>query len=121
MNWSIYNQQIINKDTKPNWQPGAENNTQLRESNNINTNWKYRSYLVNNADKIIEINQMEACNQCCICPVDFNTGYVSNNPYLYNSFCDNSNPIGYQNSDLKEDFLNNYNNQCNKRTYTIYK
>lgn len=121
MNWSIYNQQIINKDTKPDCQPGAEKNNQLIKNNEIKTNWQYRNYLVKHADKISELNQIESCNQCCICPASFKTDQVSNTPYLYTNFCDNATPNGYETSDLKEDYLNQYNSQCTNRTYTFYK
>ena len=33
------------------WQPGAVLNEEIRKNNDIHTNWQYRSYLMNNADK----------------------------------------------------------------------
>ena len=65
------------------WQPGAAINQQIREENNIKSNWQYRQYLTNNADKIIKSNQVAACDNCCYCPAEYNSQSTSNSPFLY--------------------------------------
>ena len=67
------------------WQPGAKVNKQIREENNIKSNWEYRKYLTNNADSIIKSNQLAACDNCCYCPAEYNSQSTSNSPFLYKS------------------------------------
>ena len=99
------------------WQPGAVINKHIRESEGITTNWEYRKYLVENADKIIEYNQLEACDQCCSCPARYGDGVnLGNTPFLYSSCTDNSRPYGYETSDLKNSYLSEYQLQCRMST-----
>jgi len=99
------------------WQPGAKLNQQLRNENNIKSNWQYRKYLQNNADFIIKYNQMEACNECSNCPVTYGKPLDEpNKPYLYKSSVQSTQPFGYENSDLKSLYLSEYQLQC--RMYT---
>ena len=49
------------------WQPNAVVNNQIIKDVGIKSN-QYRKYLMENADSIIKLNQVEACNQCCTCP-----------------------------------------------------
>ena len=89
-----------------NWQPGTEENVNLKKYGAIDNNKKYRKYLVENADHIIKYNQQTSFN---------NTGYsatlknVNNNnprgPYLFKDTYDKSQPYGYENSDLKNMYL----------------
>jgi len=94
------------------WLPGAAINERIREENKIASNWDYRQYLVNNADQIIRKNQLESCDQCCSCPERFTnlsqSQQTSNTPYLYRSCYDDTQPYGYQNSDLKNLYLSEY-------------
>ena len=87
------------------WQPGAVINKEIREENGINTNWKYRQYLTENADSIIKANQLESCNNCCYCPTMRVGEPISNTPFLYKSCMDKSQPYGYEESDLKNLYL----------------
>ena len=99
------------------WLPGAKINEEIRKSQNIQTNWDYRKYMIANADNIIKRNQIEACDQCCSCPARYGNGEsVPNTPYLYKSCVDSTNPYGYENSDLKKLYLSKY--QLNCRLYT---
>jgi len=93
------------------WQPGAVLNEEIRKNNDIQTNWQYRSYLMNNADKIIKSNQVEACDECCYCPSTKTNEQNKNNPFLYSSCVEKSQPYGYENSDLKEIYLSSYDLQ----------
>ncbi len=76
---------------------------------------------MNNADKIILANQMDACNQCCSCPARMDTAQSNSpnaalhtdtqdttrktTPFLFSSCTDNSQPYGYETSDLKNLYL----------------
>ena len=84
--------------------PEAIINENIRQNQHINTNWKYRRYLQENSNKIIEVNQLMACDECSACPY-YNTGQITNVPFLYHLFGDKTKPIGYETSDLKELYL----------------
>lgn len=95
------------------WLPGDQINNQIRKENGIKSNYEYRQFLVNNADQIMRQNSIEACDQCCSCPARYgddqpNTG----SPFLYKSCTQSTQPFGYQNSDLKDMYLNEYQLQC---------
>ena len=94
------------------WQPGAVINEKIRENNNINSNWDYRSFLQTNATKIIEANSISACNNCGACPPQYvgsqNPMSQSNTPYVFSSPLDNNQPFGYETSDLKNMYLSRY-------------
>jgi len=85
------------------WVPGASLNDQLKATNNIQTNWDYRQFLMHNSDNIMDGNLQQAFYQ---------TGYtsvqsqpVSNSPFLYASVADKNQPYGYEESDLKNIYL----------------
>lgn len=95
------------------WQPGAVINNEIRKEQGIKSNWQYRKYLIENADTIIKNNQLSACDQCCACPARYGNGQTtSNTPFLYKSCVDNSQPYGYENSDLKKEYLSKYQLQA---------
>ena len=95
------------------WQPGAVINENIRRKENIKSNWQYRKYLTENADSIIKYNQLEACGQSCSCPAKYgNEQKMSNTPYLYKSCTDKAQPFGYENSNLKNLYLSEYQLQC---------
>ncbi len=91
------------------WQPGAVINEKIRENNNIKSNWDYRTFLQNNAVKIMQTNSIAACNNCAACPPVYNGNQnpisQSNVPYVFDSPLDNSQPFGYETSDLKNMYL----------------
>lgn len=90
------------------WLPGNEIDKIIKKDAGIINNSEYRLYLTNNADKIVQLNQLEACNDCGCCPYFQNEETMPNQPYLY-QWCALPNngcrPIGYQNSDLKNLYL----------------
>ena len=88
------------------WQTGNSENSTLLKDNNINTNWKYRSFMVNNADKIIKTNQSNACEDIGLKSTVVNKINGENNsPFLYKSFTDYSAPTGYNTSDAKDKYM----------------
>jgi len=103
-----------------NWQPGAVINEKIRENAGITSNWQYRKYLVENTDKIIKNNQVAACDECCSIPAMNQMGqHQQNIPYLYQSCSDNSQPFGYENSDLKNLYISGYQLQSRMVTPVI--
>lgn len=95
------------------WQPGGALNEALRAQAGIKTNYEYRQYLTQNADRIIKTNQLEACDQCCNCPPRYGTNQPdTGSPFLYQSCVETSQPFGYENSDLKTAYLSAYQLQC---------
>ena len=91
------------------WQPGNVISEKIREEANIKTNWNYRKYLIANADQIIKHNQLSACDDCCSCPAKYGDNQpISNSPFLYKSCSDDTKPFGYENSDLKNMYLADY-------------
>ena len=101
------------------WSQDAAINEQIKNNNGINSNFRYRQFLVNNTDSIISRNQVEACGQCCLCPSNyglFDNPNSNKTPYLYNCPNNNGRPIGYKNSDLKNLYLSSA--ALNSRLYT---
>jgi|TARA_B110000003_G_C16521139_1_gene485071 hypothetical protein len=97
------------------WQPNAVVNNQIIKEAGIKSNWQYRKYLMENADSIIKLNQVESCNQCCTCPAVYgNHQQISNTPFLYKSCTDSSQPYGYENSNLKNLYLSKQQLNCRK-------
>ena len=87
-----------------NWQPSNDIDTFLQKENGVKTNAQYRKYLMYNADKIIKYNQLQSCDNCCVCPVKYNTvGRYNGPPQLYD--CAKNNNVGYNDSDLKNLYL----------------
>jgi len=90
------------------WQPESAVNDHLIRKNGIKTNWEYRRYLTEHGYKITERNFKDTCND---------TGYhipmlpellpsqTANSPYSYASVYDDTRPSGYQDSDLKQQYL----------------
>jgi hypothetical protein len=88
------------------YQPESVLNTYLLESNNIKSNWEYRKYLIENSQKIVEFNKKESENDIgyYMRQADLSKT-TSNTPFSYSSYVDESKPIGYETSDLKEIYL----------------
>jgi hypothetical protein len=93
--------------TYSSYQPEAVVNQRIQEVNNINSNWKYRQFLTQNADQIMQFNTTEACYTLGLNPhVTTNATPSSNVPFLYKSTFDTSSPgFGYPTSDLKNPYL----------------
>jgi hypothetical protein len=102
------------------YQPEAVLNNKIIEENGIQSNWQYRQYLTKNATQIMKQDFREASND---------VGYVQrftdlksdSMPYLYKSYDDNTQPLGYQNSDLKELYLSREQLDSRRVAPTIYK
>ena len=89
------------------WQPESIVNDQIKQDAGINSNWKYRQYLQNNANTIMKYNTMETINASGNNPYAVDNKVPSANvPYLFSSIHDPSNPsVGANNTDLKRDYM----------------
>ena len=95
------------------WQPESTINADLIQSNNIQSNWQYRKYLTQNAQQIMEYNFRESSNDVGYYKRPLDLPNIQSNlvtsfnqqPYVYSSPLDNTKPLGYTNSDLKETYL----------------
>jgi hypothetical protein len=93
------------------WQPGSVINERIRKEANITSNWEYRKYLCNNADTIMQFNQLSAAGDCCATKAQYGSAeqpITNNSPYLYKSCLDKTIKYGYENSDLKNLYLSDY-------------
>jgi hypothetical protein len=75
----------------------------------MSANWKYRQYLTKNADAIITENQTFKCTEEPRYP---KTTHTTNTPFLYSSCVDTAQPVGYENSNLKQMFLEKRQMMC---------
>lgn len=88
------------------WQPGSVVNDKIKQESGIKSNWQYRKYLMENADQIIKYNQLGACGECSSSVTSYGEEEKLNGgPFLYNYYLENSQPFGYENSDLKNSYL----------------
>jgi hypothetical protein len=87
------------------YQPEAVRNEEIIKANSIKTNNNYRSYLKENADKIMQIDLLNSFNDVGFYKRYADTPKPDTSPYLYKSYVDNSKPAGYSNSDLKDLYI----------------
>jgi hypothetical protein len=93
------------------WQPDAAVNQKIQSESNITSNWKYRQYMQKNANHIMKYNTMESIYSSGNNPYTINnTEPVNKTPYLYTSIQNTSSPAyGFNNSDLKQDYMTKEN------------
>ena len=94
MNWETSKSNFVS------WQPSAVINEQIREKHGFINNRQYIKHLIANADKIIKHNQSAACKECSNTS-QYGDNKASKEPY--------SEPYGYENSDLKMNYLTRQN------------
>ena len=91
------------------WQPDAVINNKIHVESGITSNWKYRQYMQNNAKHIMKYDTMEYVYASGNNPYIIDNTNVSSNqsvPYIFASLHDPNAPtVGFNNSDLKQDFL----------------
>lgn len=75
----------------------------------MSANWKYRQQLIKNADRIISENQDFTCTEQPTYP---KTTHSTNTPFLYTSCIDTAQPPGYENSNMKEQYLAKQRTKC---------
>lgn len=103
------------------YQPEAILNNTLKDQNGITSNWEYRKYLIENSEEVLRSNFREACNDVgyferFLPDERGNTNPIKTTPYQYSSYLDNTNPVGYANSDLKDLYISR--EQLNVRKFS---
>jgi hypothetical protein len=94
---------IFNEDSR--------NNQKLVNKSSLDSNWKYRQYMQQNANNIMKYNTMQSISSSGNNPYTNANAYTNaytntNKPvHLYSSTHDNNNPNGYKYSDLKDEYL----------------
>ena len=86
-------------------QPEAVLNNHLLNELGIKSNWEYRKYLTKHAKEIMQYNYMESSNDVGYFKRYTDTPGSYSVPHSYQSYVDNTNPVGHQTSDLKELYL----------------
>ena len=99
---------------------GSQENNMIRRAEGINASWKYRKYLQNNANMIIEYNKTLVMNEYDAANHYSNNQHSANIPFLYRSCLETTQPFGYENSDLKQAYLAKKQAQCMKRAPEIH-
>jgi len=88
------------------WVPACAVNETIQKKNNLTTNYAYRQYLINNAEKLMKYNSTSACDQCSSCLGQFNRDPItSTEKHVFISHSDKDTPYGYEDSDLKKLYL----------------
>ena len=82
----------------------CKTNNQIKEKNGMKSNYQYRQWLIKNAESVMKSNSIAACNQCGACMNSF-TSRPESEKYLFKSCNDNTQPFGYETSDLKNLYL----------------
>lgn len=84
---------------------------QLLKEARVLTNEDYRQYLQSQADNVITVNQNNACSSVStLCNVSDHSipSFACNTPYMYKLPSSRAKPLGYEDSDLKRDYLAKY-------------
>ena len=84
--------------------PNCEANNRLKKSLNIQSNYEYRQYLINNGNGVIKKNRYDSLNTNINQQIG-NGQLNHHNKYIFSSVYDNKKPFGYQGADLKNIYL----------------
>ena len=88
------------------WQPESITNNNLVQIIGATSNWKYREFLTHSANEIRQQNYAETMNDIGYVERYANApSFQYTTPYTYKSYLDNTTPLGYEGSDLKELYL----------------
>lgn len=85
-----------------NWDPTCKGNEILQQQNNINTNYNYRHFLINNGLSIIARNNNKLLDEYDIHNMN---DAIQHNKYIVKSYNDNNVNFGYETSDLKNMYM----------------
>jgi len=85
------------------WDSACKMNNDIKKSAGLNNNYNYRQWLINNANQVMQTNQASALGQSCV--YNAPTTQQQTGKYIFSGCSDKSQPIGYENSDLKSLYL----------------
>lgn len=87
------------------YNPACDLNKKLKQKNGMKNNYEYRQFLIKNGVSLMNQNNIASCNECSECVLQNTSNDKSYGKYLFTSVRDNSKPYGYQNSNLKNLYL----------------
>jgi len=87
------------------YNPACDINKKLKEKNGMKNNYQYRQFLIKNGVSLMNKNNVASCHECSECVLQGTSNDKSYGKYLFTSISDNSKPYGYQNSNLKNLYL----------------
>lgn len=89
------------------WQPSAELNEQILESNNIKSNWQYRKFMTENANTLREQMFHDSLNDVgyTIRNKNSKSNQEFNSPKLYSSMFEPVSHAQHSISDIKDNYL----------------
>ena len=96
------------------WESACKMNNEIKQSAGINNNYNYRQWLINNANSVMQTNSTSAMGQSCV--YNTPTPPTQTSKYIFSGCSDKSQPIGYENSDLKTLYLSKYDLQSRMNT-----
>lgn len=102
------------------WQAEAIINNELKKASGVTSNWQYRNYLTNNADQIREYNTKEAFNDIGYYQRFVNPPLETKGPFLYSDAYSRAKPAGYEDSNLKADYLSRDELNAKVGTTNVY-
>jgi hypothetical protein len=86
------------------WNSACKSNNILKQKIGITSNYNYRQWLINNASGVMKTNTSSSAGQCCGAMESFKP-VPDSQKYLFKSCSDETQPFGYQTSDLKNLYL----------------
>ena len=87
------------------YNPACDLNKKLKQKNGMKNNYEYRQFLIKNGVSLMNKNNVASCDECSECVLQGTSNDKSYGKYLFTSISDNSKPYGYQNSNLKNLYL----------------
>ncbi len=94
------------------WVPQSHANNTLVYHQGFTNNYQYRQYLINNGAKIAQVNA-SSYGHDQLPRVNFTTTKEKEGKYLFKSAQDATKPYGYQDSDLKSNYLKKQQDKFN--------
>lgn len=87
------------------YDPSKIQNENVMNKMQIESNYEYRQFLIHNGDFIRKQFVNDICHQCNYSQFDNNHNNIHNNKYLFKGNSDTMRPYGYNDSDLKSQYL----------------
>ena len=87
------------------YNPACDVNKKIQEKNGMKNNYEYRQFMINNGISLMNKNNMSVCNEGSECVLNSVSKNKSFGKYLYKSAQDMTKPYGFQQSDLKNIYL----------------
>jgi predicted methyltransferase len=107
MNLNEYERLILhNGKTYDGSSPRNFANATLLKKQNVVSNQDYRKYLTNHGNELILKNHISACEETGYCPANYSSSIeLPSNKHFFVSVYDNTKPRCYEDSDLKQAYL----------------